>query len=246
MSSLLARRALTKRLRRPAHTASPHPRLRWRLHGVLGMQPGLSGLRVAPTDAHLARPLEPLAGRPAVAGYALPGTAKTISMPPPSGVRQHPMHLRGVGRIHRRHFLQAAHTIGRLGSQQVPLARVHSQHLAGGSHLESLCRAPVRLEFPLLGHVFKSLPAQNRSRSRSVRISPKPLRGLAAARGLFSARAAPSKYSLPFVARSPPARARRFPAATGSSWPARLLGAPFLARGGRSSLSRGVIRRETG
>jgi hypothetical protein len=50
-----------------------------RLHGVLGMQPEIYGLRIAPDHARkFPRGPKRPAGRPVVAGCALPGAAKNL------------------------------------------------------------------------------------------------------------------------------------------------------------------------
>jgi hypothetical protein len=96
---------------------------------------------------------EPLAGRPTVAGCALPGTAKNLQLRyqfATLAVRQHPVNVPGVGVMDQLQFLQAAHAIGPLGAEQVPLSGMHAQDFSGRRNFEALGGAAMRLEFKLL------------------------------------------------------------------------------------------------
>jgi hypothetical protein len=82
---------------------------------------------------------EQLAGRPTVAGCALPGTAKIVL-----SVRQHHVDVLKVRMMNLPQLLEPAHPIGLLGAQQVPFAGMHSHDLSGRSDLEALGGAAMR------------------------------------------------------------------------------------------------------
>lgn len=167
-----------------------------RLHGVLRIQPGYSRLRDASStrSARLARsPLfclaaaRSLAGRPAAADNALPSTTRRsnpsrIFSPTLLGVRQHPVHLRGVGWIHGHQLFESAHAIRPLRSEQMALPGVHPEHFARRSNLEALCRATMRFQFCLLRQVSRSLLTDFWARRVFVRIILTPPRTRAISR----------------------------------------------------------------
>ena len=100
-----------------------------------------------------------LAGPP-WADNALPSTTKNSIYSPadPCGgylpVRQHPLDVFHVRRMHQRHFLQMAHALWQLGAHQVPLARVRTQNFARRSDLEPLGGAAMRLQFQFYFRAF--------------------------------------------------------------------------------------------
>jgi hypothetical protein len=84
---------------------------------------------------------------PPWADIALPGTAKNLQQKKFLSVRQHLAHFRRVCRTHRDQFLQPPHSIGGFRPQQMPLAGMHSQNLAGFRDLESLGGSAMRFNF---------------------------------------------------------------------------------------------------
>ena len=105
----------------------------------------------------------PPAGRPTVAGCALPGAAKNqkrycvwCRLLTSSGlaVRQHLVNIARVGRMNFLQFFQAAHTVRLLRAEQVSLAGVHPHHFSRRSNLKALRGAAMRLELQLLYLLF--------------------------------------------------------------------------------------------
>src|SRR5580698_5916938 len=98
----------------------------------------------------------PLAGRPTVAGCALPGTAKNqnhcllLVYFPGLSVRQHLVHVARIGRRNLLHFFQAAHAICLLRAQQVALAGMHAHHFARRRNFETFGGAAMRLKLQFL------------------------------------------------------------------------------------------------
>jgi hypothetical protein len=60
------------------------------------------------------------------------------------------VNIAGVGRRNLFHFFQAAHPVGFLSAQQVPLAGMHAHHFSRRRDLKSLGGAAMRLELELL------------------------------------------------------------------------------------------------
>jgi hypothetical protein len=60
------------------------------------------------------------------------------------------MHVPGVGVMDQLQFLQAAHPIGLLGAEQVPLSGMHAHDFPGRRDLKALGGSAMRLEFKLL------------------------------------------------------------------------------------------------
>jgi len=89
---------------------------------------------MAAIDSTESRRPQLLAGRPAVADNALPGTKHSKR----SAVGQHPPDVGYIRRIDQGQLLQAAHALRQLGAQQVTLTGMHAQYLAIRSDLESL------------------------------------------------------------------------------------------------------------
>jgi len=104
------------------------------------------------------------AKRPAGTRVALPGTllrnrssavlAQWSKLHPykikiSNAVRKHLPGLGQVGLVDQRQLLELAHALGSLGAQQVALAGMHAQNLAGRGDLEALLRAAMGLELNL-------------------------------------------------------------------------------------------------
>src|SRR5258708_30270262 len=80
-----------------------------------------------------------------------------------NAVRKHLPGLGQVGFVDQRQLLELAHALGSLGAQQVALAGMHAQNLAGRGDLEALLRAAMGLELQLglrgiAWHFFESSP----------------------------------------------------------------------------------------
>src|SRR5215475_11076600 len=65
------------------------------------------------------------------------------------GVRKHLANGGDVGRVHQRELLELAHAAGALRAEQVALARVRANDLAGRSDLEALRGAAMSLQLLL-------------------------------------------------------------------------------------------------
>ncbi len=63
-----------------------------------------------------------------------------------NAVRKHLPGLGQVGLVDQRQLLELAHALGSLGAQQVALAGMHAQNLAGRGDLEALLRAAMGAE----------------------------------------------------------------------------------------------------
>jgi hypothetical protein len=85
------------------------------------------------------------AGRPAVAGTALPGATQLAKKK--LRVRKHPADMLDVRGMHFHRFLQMAHALGRLRAHQVPLAGVRPRNFPARRHLKPFGGAPMRLQF---------------------------------------------------------------------------------------------------
>jgi hypothetical protein len=71
------------------------------------------------------------------------------------GVRKQQLHVLGVGLVDERQLLQLTHAARLLGTEQVTLARMHSQNFPGGRDLKTLLRAAVSLQFHFW---FRAIP----------------------------------------------------------------------------------------
>ncbi len=103
------------------------------------------------------------AGRPAAAGYALPGSKKRLMQVPRAdqspqrkrlplldAVRKRAANARSIRRMHFHHFPKLAHAAGSLGSQQMALAGMRAHNFARRSHFEPLGGSAMRLQFHFL------------------------------------------------------------------------------------------------
>ncbi len=165
---------------------------RFRCNSEAGaIQAGNSGLRPFVQIADVG-----WAGRPAAAGYALPGRKNL------DAVRKREANVVFVRRAHLNLAGEFPLAARRLGAEQMAFSRMPPHYFPRRRHLEPLRGPAMRLQLHFLVLFHKSLFCREFTLS-AAQAALAPRRRLP-----FSARARPTKYSPPCAARIPPARAR--------------------------------------